>query len=332
MADHPAIVIDGTGGEDYTKLADFEAAYDGLDWRDAGGSNYDNLPVHIKTVPVDTGSVTWAGWSGCTLTADHRIILMAIPGQECNGTEAAKNAIISDPQTFSDSNPFYMAIRSIEFNVTAGATAVLNYQTTGGADLKIVKCMIHDSAVNTHMIMVAGISTASTLGVYGCLLNNCGNGAGVFINDADVTAAVWNTTFYDMGNDGTDYGAGTFTITNNAFGLISDEAIDHGGTETYNCEDDSASEATCVGTGSTNGELATNMWETPGSDFVPKAGSALIGTGTTQPADFLTETGGADMAGTTWDTTNEVRGAFEYPVVGGLSIPIAMHHYKQMRG
>ena len=81
----------------------------------------------------------------------------------------------------------------------------------------------------------------------------------------------------------------------------------------------------------TDGKAATN-WTDPGAgNFgVKDASSELHDTGTDLSGEGLTDID-VDIFGNTVTGTWAI-GAAEYVAAGGLSIPIAMHHYKQIMG
>ena len=300
-------IIDGTEvgspARDYSKLQDFENAYDGDDW-----SSDDNIVAQIRNVPDDAGTVYWKDWDGVTLDGTtHKIVIEAYSGEECDGkTDDGGGGKLEDRQyLFEDTNAFYIDYVNLELHV-AGNNCIQLTDMGGGGTVQVLTCMLRDSTRGIS-IGVASVS-ACTVNVGGCLFKNLTHG--ILSADDDATFNIWNSTFYGMGDDGVDYA--NATIRNCAFGNITDEAIDHPpgtASEDYNSEDDSASEATCVNTNSTNGGTATDMWTDPGSDDfnVKDPNSDLYQNGDSGQPAWLPS---ADFAGTSWANPPSV-GCFE---------------------
>jgi hypothetical protein len=158
----------------------------------------------------------------------------------------------------------------------------------------------YTTIINCIVYKITGIGiNANHSSVYNSDAVNCSS-YGIRV-DASHTGVVKNC--YSGGNSGADYSnAGTLTFTT---------CYSEDGTESTPTAAFSTSTFTNVTAGSENLSLPL--------------GSGLIGAGTdlrsdaTWPFDY-------DIIGTTRGATWDV-GAFEYVTAGGLSIPVAMHHY-----
>ena len=301
-------VIDPGGGEDYTKLADFESAYDGNDW-----SANDNLVAQVKGVPNDANIVYWNGWSGVTQSSSHRLVIEAYAGQETDFTDDHAGGRIEDRQYVSDSNVLYMDWKSLEFHVSVHDALQLGQD--GGGEVRVTKSMFRDSG--NKGILAYNNTVAFNLYVGGCLgkgLAGANYDGFVNINDEDVTCDAINCMAYDCQDGFAEY-SGTLNCKNCAAAGNAATDIRGGVTETTCLEED-------------DGELTTNDaddFTAPSTDdfHVYDINSALYHSGTAVVDAWFTSLVATDIDGTSWAAPNPSVGCYEYPAAGGITLTVA---------
>jgi len=315
-------------GETYEDLASFEAAYEGVDI-----SATDGVRARIRGATTDSGNVYFADWQAGQ-DADCKIVITAETGYGIQdrsswtgGDGSGDNAIITQRiYVYDDSQPICMDIHNIEMSAAIPAT--------GDAANNIFRawnCLIRDTG--THGISFSSVGT-TTFFLANLLIRDWSTSSwqlGIYVNDSDVTAYIWNCTLY-TGEWGIYENAGSAEVRNcvaantdqNAFQSMSDEDY---------CAADDASPG---GANSTdNITVADNFTNAGADDFTVKdTGANIYHDGTDQPAWFDTLTSGNDIVGNAWHATTPSIGCFEYAAAepGGLSIPVAMHHYTKNIG
>ncbi len=231
-------------------------------------------------------------------------------------------------------------------------------------------CNTSDSITSYEFIDVIGLQVRQATNGKACISENYDNGAALVINvsycillgqtngpfavylngNSGTVMNVWNTIIYCSAGDGagcrTD--AGTMNVYNctirgwydgiyepagviNAYNVASflntrANGDFNGVTTITNCADDDGLGSVVLVSAS---NYAAEFTDITTFDYTIKdAGSVLDEAGTDNPGSGLYSD---DIAGTARSSTWDI-GAFELAAaLGGLSIPIAMHHYKQMQ-
>ena len=196
-------------------------------------------------------------------------------------------------------------VKAVSVAGTGNANGIRS--TDADAILKIWNTIVHDFTSGTD-VGFKGINLACASAViYNCTVNNCYQG----IVQTSGTVDVQNCLVFESGDD--------FVGTFNSI--------------TYCATDDNhvGDSATNFVITQTADDYAALVTDADGGDYsVTNASSELYNTadGTVPDALFLDDiivtTRGPAVGD--WDI-----GAFELVVAGGLSIPIAMHHYKMLR-
>ena len=283
-------------GGDYTKLGDFEAAYDGIDI-----SGTDGVRARVKGVIVDAANVYWAGWQA-GMDVDTRIVVEAESGSECDGTDATgDDALLAQMNLLNESTQIF----NIDFkNLDMGpAGSGMGYFPDGtSSEVRIIKCLFRD----IYQAVRALACTTLNLYIGGCLfkdISGVGNYDQAFqIGDADATVVVINTTVAKVAWKGINQTAGSMTIKNVA---VATGATDISGTVT---ESNTLSED--------DGQLTltdADDFTAPSTDdytVYSGGGSALDGAGAVIADAWFTSLCPTDFAGTAWANPPSV-GCFE---------------------
>lgn len=216
----------------------------------------------------------------------------------------------------------------------------------------------YSPTAHRYMITVAAISASNNIQIQKCIIKSHGNnsylGPGIHINDADAIVRIGNNLIYNGGqvvnygnaaiynqacsttyiyyNTCADFTAALYNPSddcvckNNVFYNTSLNNIFGGGDFTgsdYNMSDDSSD---CGGTNDETNQTFT--FEGAGSgDFrlaSGDSGAQNMGTDLSGDSDFPVSD---DMIGTARSGSTPDCGFYEIPAAGGLSIPVAMHHY-----
>jgi hypothetical protein len=225
------------------------------------------------------------------------------------------------------------------FNITSAYTRVTGLQIGNSLDYR--ECLKYVGGGIVDSCYIQGYVSGSTKRTVQCeaansiLSNsivNCKGQRGVntsFVNSFYIyNCIIINSSLYGISVD-SGY---TIYVKNCYSGNNADADYYAAGTITYTTDysEDGTGTTTTATFSTSSGAYFANV--TAGSeDLAIGASSALIGVGTDLRAD-ATWPFDYDIIGTTRGATWDV-GAFEYVApAGGLSIPVAMHHYRMLRG
>jgi len=287
-------------GGDYTKLSDFEAAYDGVDI-----SGTDGVRARLQgTDGTTSNSIYWTGWQAGQ-SSSCKIVVEADSGYETDGTDGDGSSVATITKVFSlygsSNGDLYFEVHGIEFD----AGSVNSDNSFTGGDIEITKCLFHDYTSPATIDFGSTATLSAKIG--GCIVRDDGHTYGTAIRsrDADVTLTIKNTTCANCNFRGIDNSAGTISAHNVAV---------------VNCGDDIYGTVT-----ETDSTLLTeddgDLSNTDGVDFtapstddytIADTDSALYHAGTTVSDTWFTSRCSTDFDGTTWDASTPSVGAWEY--------------------
>jgi len=271
---------------------------------------------------ADTTQVTINGF---TTDSTHYIVVEAADGDQAlkTGISTSRYRLALDPGN--------TGIILVEDNyVTIKGIQIVGTFSTHGHDIKITatnckvdSCYLTGDLTGDHWNFGVEVGTGpdTIFNTIATGFNNTNTNAG-FRTDTG-TMYVYNSISYDC-YAGVRNGSGTVVATNCA--VFSSTGEDFNGTITvdYCASDD--------GTGTNSVAASGSDWANEFPDYATldftmiNTGNAYHG-GTTGPATSLYTT---DMEGDTYYSTAYSIGVDEYVAAGGISIPVAMNHYRHL--
>ncbi len=204
------------------------------------------------------------------------------------------------------------------------------FQQDSGGEIRVAKCYFHSRA--TDILRATGASADFTLRVGCCLFQDqtTNNDGCVRLNSA-ITAEVYNCTFHNVHYAVAEH-SGTATVINCA-SFTEAAGTDYNSITLGSVTTSASRDSTGTITGVV--ETAGVDWVNPATpDFhIEDASSKFYQAGTVITADwFDTDLCTTDLDGESWHATNPSLGCYEFPVVGGVTMPIMSHHYTKNIG
>ncbi|MCK5601466.1 hypothetical protein KAR91_06350 [Candidatus Pacearchaeota archaeon] len=341
MATEKISIIDvdeAQAGWDYSTLDEWED-----DFGSSGGVTDDDLVSNDEIAVAeccassggdDTTLATIDGWK----TDATRYIEIRLHSSETNtGVWNDANYVLS--YTNSELGLYtrdeYVRILNIQFEVTQSgsseATGISAKDIAGSpGEIRIGYCIFKGVCSGTGSARAMRLNDGDIAFkiynnvIYGFYILNDSGFAGIWADDSS-TCDIWNNTINDC-YYGIKRDAGTVNVTNNLIFECTDDLSGTFNTITYNATDD---DHTGDGAGNfqitqTDDDYAALVIDADGGDYnVTDDSSELYNTCNGDPSGGLYAD---DIIGTARDGNWDI-GAFELVVVGGLSMPVAMHHY-----
>lgn len=289
-----------------------------------------------KGIAQETESITVAG----TTTAADKYIVMKASGtaRHAGKYDAAKQyVVVSDDEAINITDD-HVRIDGLQLFV-----AITANNSGYGISVSLIGA---DNDIRMSNLIIPATAVAGT-----------GSGCGIFINDGDVLASLWNNIIYGF-ISGVDTGFAAISanvttaniwncvVSDNYYGikrvggtvnaincLVFKNTDDFNGTvtPTYCASDDdhTGDSATNFVITQTDDDYAALVVDAAGGDFTPTgAGSQLVGTGTDDPGGATQDD--TDIAGNARSSTWDV-GAWEYVAAAGDILKQATYYYKMLR-
>ena len=328
---------DGTQNPDYTSLAAAIAGETGASPKCVTSANLvtndEQLTIECRASSGAADNAN-ANLNGFTVDSTRYVKIFVPAGHRHNGKwSTGKARLVSDAtndNTCLTVNDPYTIIDGLQIDVGTDRSYRYGIQV-GETDVIVRNCIIRNSSSSTDIMgirlydadgggfliyncIVYGFNTTNSFGInvateqdgaliMCCTVSGCGTGIRSAYHDAIIT----NCASF---NNATDISGDTITVSYCA------------------TDDGSGTNAVDISPGATEADdWAAAFTDYSNGDFSLKSGSDLIDAGIGPALDSNVPT--TDIVGTSRSGNTCCIGAFEY--VGGLKIPIAMHHYNLLR-
>lgn len=310
----------------YVSMNAWEAAEDGA----AGGTDDHIVDSAASASALDATAVVIGGWTvnSITINGDQITGIWVDDGSVYTLTEdITQNNVIT--LQLNDALDLTINNLQVDNNATAATAATTFIDTrSGSSTINLIGCLVRCN--NAGAGTEAGILVIRpTVNIINCVVEDCST-RGIYPRsfNAGVTN-IYNTTVGGCGNGIERHGSNTTTVRNSAVFNNTDDFLGTFSAIDF-CASDDGDGTNAVDISPANGSEA-DKWNLAFTDYsnsdfsVKDASSVLYNAGTDLSGSGVSD----DIIGTARPqvTTYDI-GAFELVgAPGGLSIPIAMHHY-----